>query len=403
MITPYPDLSPPVAGAVLRPEPPRLSRSGIEFRARLQHARGERTLWFRSPLEGGASFTARADPFVLAVLPHCMRLGLNLEVDGCVTRGLIQNLADFQEALGPRRLGWSQVEITAAGEIAAPEGPRRAGLIALTGDLDDAYSLFRHSALSPHRPKRPLAAVLFVQGADGSRSDAAATRRAGCAAMARSVGLPLVTVETNLREPVSGGREWRALQLAAALTLFQEDFTTGVIGGTEEGRGRRGGAAARLWPWSSDAFHVVEDAASIGAREKLRHLAAWPTGRRHLRVCRSGAASNCGRCERCVRTRVWIEVLATPPWDAFPEPLSAATFRELVVNDEGALADLATALRSLRERGARTAWLRPARWCVLRSRWQRKLRSLRQKLVPRRRRMGPTTASPAGVRRPVLS
>lgn len=61
---------------------------------------------------------------------------------------------------------------------------------------------------------------------------------------------------------------------------------------------------------SSQRLQIIHDGSRFTRLEKVRELATWPTGLAALRVCpeTSGEEANCGRCEKCLRTR--LELLA---------------------------------------------------------------------------------------------
>ena len=91
--------------------------------------------------------------------------------------------------------------------------------------------------------------------------------------------------------------------------------------------------------FSSQRLTVIHDGWRFSRLEKVRDLATWPTALAALRVCPANAGDeiNCGRCEKCLRTRLELlaagveETAAFGPsltpielWDeAVPSPMSA--------------------------------------------------------------------------------
>jgi len=59
----------------------------------------------------------------------------------------------------------------------------------------------------------------------------------------------------------------------------------------------------------SRATDLIYDSADVNRRAKLRELAGSDLALRNLRVCwRSGTDENCGRCEKCLRTMMTLEL-----------------------------------------------------------------------------------------------
>ena len=62
--------------------------------------------------------------------------------------------------------------------------------------------------------------------------------------------------------------------------------------------------------WSTEAVEVVHDGAETRRVDKVAALAASPLALRYLRVCweNRGGAYNCGRCGKCMRTMVDLDL-----------------------------------------------------------------------------------------------
>jgi len=95
--------------------------------------------------------------------------------------------------------------------------------------------------------------------------------------------------------------------------------------------------------FSSQRLTVIHDGSRFSRLEKVRDLATWPTALAALRVCPGGEEDrlNCGRCEKCLRTRLELlavgieETAAFGPsltpielWDeAIPQPIGDRAVR----------------------------------------------------------------------------
>ena len=69
--------------------------------------------------------------------------------------------------------------------------------------------------------------------------------------------------------------------------------------------------------FSSAALEVLIDQPGLSRSEKLQCLARWPAGMELIQPCHlitipAGGRLNCGRCEKCLRTKLNLLVLGLP-------------------------------------------------------------------------------------------
>jgi hypothetical protein len=76
--------------------------------------------------------------------------------------------------------------------------------------------------------------------------------------------------------------------------------------------------------FSSQRLAIIHDGARFSRVGKVRALAAWPTALAALRVCPEGPADrlNCGRCEKCLRTRLELLAVGVEATDALGPSLT---------------------------------------------------------------------------------
>lgn len=193
-----------------------------------------------------------------------------------------------------------------------PTPPAAGRALCFTAGVDSFYSLLA----GDHRPTH----LLFVHGYDLPLDDldrrAAASRAVQEVAAAR--GLVPLEVETNLRHHHAFAQaSWEHTHGAALVCialLLGAEVGTVVIPPSY--------ATSRLIPWGSHPdldqrwsvpgrLAVEHGNADPFRRERLRMVAADPLVHEHLRVCWAHLqpGTNCGRCEKCVRTMVDLEYL----------------------------------------------------------------------------------------------
>jgi hypothetical protein len=71
---------------------------------------------------------------------------------------------------------------------------------------------------------------------------------------------------------------------------------------------------------------ILHDGSRFSRLEKVRELASWPTAINSLRVCpgNAGDRPNCGRCEKCLRTRLELLAVGVESTEAFGPSVMAA-------------------------------------------------------------------------------
>jgi hypothetical protein len=201
-------------------------------------------------------------------------------------------------------------------------GGMRRGAAFLSGGVDGLHALMRNRRL--YRPDDPayIRQALFIHGYDiGKRARAPECERYQ-AALARlqpvaiESGLRIVPCRTDLRHLPSKPGFWANRHNGAALAAIGHAALRGpaflFLGGTYDVSNPVpvGSHAAVDGLFSSQRVTVIHEGSRFTRLEKVRELATWPTALAALRVCPEGLGTeaNCGRCEKCLRTR--LELLA---------------------------------------------------------------------------------------------
>jgi len=164
--------------------------------------------------------------------------------------------------------------------------------------------------------------ALFIHGFDiGKRARDPETKRFQAALarlepVAAEAGVRLIPCRTNLRHLPSKPGFWANRHNGAALAAVGHAATRGpaylFVGGTYHVANPVpvGSHPAVDGLFSSQRLNVIHDGSRFSRLEKVRDLARWPAALAALRVCPAseGDRVNCGRCEKCLRTR--LELLA---------------------------------------------------------------------------------------------
>ena len=203
----------------------------------------------------------------------------------------------------------------------SPTGPRRA-ISCLSGGVDGLHTLMHNRRLYREGDPAYIREVLFIHGFDiGKRARDPENERFRMALgrlepVAAEVGARLISCRTNLRHLPSKPDFWTYRQNGAALAAVAHAAILGpaffFIGASHHVANPvpMGSHPAVDGLFSSQRVTVVHDGGRFSRLEKVRDLASWPTALGALRVCpaRLKDGANCGRCEKCLRTR--LELLA---------------------------------------------------------------------------------------------
>jgi hypothetical protein len=249
---------------------------------------------------------------LVAALFAAMREGCPVHVDGPVTETLLRNLEEFQEAWSLWRPGFRRVAITAGQMVSVQEPAARRGVFAVSGGVDGTFALLRHHG--GHAGLRTVSPVcaMVVHGFDIPLRERDAFEHAhrGISDGTSALGIPLATVRTNWREVLS--RQWTMeyhLALAACLFQFRGLANVGVSGACED-------YGHLVLPWGSNpvtdpllaggGFNFHSEGGGFTRTERVRLICDYPEVAAKLRVCWQGplTGANCGRCEKCVRTKL---------------------------------------------------------------------------------------------------
>lgn len=309
----------------IRIVPVRPARARLEASVRYDdRPRRPERMWFEVPeaLEGGLDGET-GNAFFAAMLPLAVALGQDLEVtrpvDETLLRGAPQIRARWAAWYGTR----ADLKASAPPDRGVHPSPSRR-VAFFSGGVDSTFTALRAAGrLDDRRPE--IDELLFVEGFDVRLDEARKMDvvRANVAAAAREIGLPLVTVRTNLRDTRWNEADWTLLAhgpllAATALALGRRYGEARIASSVWSERDAAWGSHPEIVDrLSTGSLRIREDGFETDRAPKLRAIAHHPATRLHLRVCwQSSTGKNCGRCRKCVLARTLLDLLADP--DAAP-------------------------------------------------------------------------------------
>lgn len=299
----------------------------------------EKILWYLYPHNINLPDDDDCDSYLLASLLPAMKLGVVINIHGKVSNKLLANLTELQ-------LIWyrwcpnlySLIDMN-VDEISKEGVPVDGAIVAFSGGVDASFSAYRHVKLKAGYATQHLKAGVLVHGFDIPVNDIESFK--GAAKLAyeslNDLNIELIMLKTNIRELFNiNWNHFHGLALASVFNGLSNYVGTALIGS--------GDPYDKLTePWgshpmtdpllSSDKLNILHDGAGFSRSSKISLLANWPTGVKNLRVCWAGKnnAENCGKCEKCVRTRLNFIVAGLDNPECFKQPLEKKDLKSIVL------------------------------------------------------------------------
>ena len=309
-------------------------------------ASGEpREIYFSVAEELGGMLFDAADAFVPALLVPALAAGCDLTIRPPVSERLLGQLETIQDVL-VRFHGFRRARVDAR-----PRAGGEPGTVSAThfsGGVDSSHTLMR-ALRAPVGGAAPRY-LLFFKGLEQPLGKLANVEASIAAvdSVARRTATTTLVVETNLRDVFNPNYELYycgAALAAASLALAGGIGTVLVPSSQDYACLSPWGSHPILDPlWSTERQRLVFDGAGSRRVDKIAALVAeWPEALEWLRVCltNSGGRSNCGRCRKCVRTMVALELLdALPRASLFPPRLTSEAWASLSQDHEDFVAEL---------------------------------------------------------------
>jgi|688.fasta_scaffold153464_2 hypothetical protein len=264
--------------------------------------------WLRSFVRSsGPALRASGDALLCFGLLPAIELGCRLRIDAPVDRGLRASSAVVQRMVAGWTPGCRPVEVTAPAADSTYPADRGHGVFFSAG-IDSSYSLATN--------RQRLDGLVTVIGCDVDLADGerAAWLVGNVRRVAAAYRLEPIVLETDLPALMHrylGWIEYHGSMLAGLRHLLADRFATMRVAASAD--------EATMWdlPWGSHpgldprlgtpGAAIVLDGL-VTRPEKVARVLEEPVLLEHLRVCYHGGP-NCGICEKCVLTRICLDVL----------------------------------------------------------------------------------------------
>jgi hypothetical protein len=308
------------------------------------------------------------DGFVSAVIFHAMGTEQDIHVDGRMTRSALLNLTAFQEAWccwKPDVYKTIKIE-----PLSITDDPPRAtaqSIAAFSGGADAIFTVLRHAG-----DQFALNSAMLVHGFDvpTDRADQFGKLLERVQPLLQRLNLRPRVVRTNLAElRLQDWLDSFLAQLSCCLHNYSHEFRFGLTGGGEP-------YDALVLPWgqnpctdyllSGDGFSIVHDGAAYSRTEKIAVIAQDPVATRAVKVCWEAAdlSTNCGTCEKCVRTILNFKAAGIDSPSCFAGEITPDQIRRIRFSNESQRAGFRSILAYADSHALHGDWLEAMKECL---------------------------------------
>ena len=305
------------------------------------------------------------DGFVQCVLFHCMQRGRPLRIHGNLSESAARNLHEYQRAWALWRPAlYHRVDLIP--DAVVQETPRsRQAIQAFSCGVDATFTLLANKYLHQERGAYDIGAGLLVHGFDVSYDNVDDFRRLAerASKMLGHAGTKLKTIRTNSRAAnIQSWLDSTSVQLSACLLQFSADYGIGLLSSSEPYDRLvlpTGTNPITDHLLSTDLMSMVHAGAGYSRTEKVEAIAKFPFFVEELKVCWQGSDQykNCGRCEKCLRTRLNFAAAGFNEPSCFDDPFEPKMLWKLRARTHIQVVELEGIVTYLRRRGLSYPWV----------------------------------------------
>lgn len=354
---------------VLEPLPSETREGFVRRRCRIHRPDGQRELWFDVPATVAPIDSDDLEPYLISVVLDAMANGWSIKGAGWASWTLLSNLAEFQVAWRrwrPNKLVEVaiQVDRTEVRERVAPPD-RDLAIAAFTGGVDASCTVWRHHTGVPGHRTRRIATCALVHGFDIALEDQEKfeVSMRGAQATLSSIGLGILPLRTNFRDVID--TNWLDVHgpgIVAALHFLKPLAGACLIGSSKPYDDMvlpYGSNPVSDHLMDSDSFAVLHDGGGYNRTEKVGLVAQWQEGCAGLRVCWKGrqTAANCGKCEKCTRTRLNFLANGRTPPETLGAPVTWADIRKIILPKKDVEVEFWQILETAKRNGISAGWV----------------------------------------------
>ncbi|MDO6685114.1 MULTISPECIES: hypothetical protein [unclassified Agarivorans] len=288
-------------------------------------------LWFKSSpdlvLAGND-----ASPFICSALAPAMFLGEDIVVDRqyYVSATLLENLQKIQTIMHAWNPIFKIINIQATTQSFKPSNKQLGHSVFFSGGVDGTYSLIQHL--------NQLENLILINGFDFSM-DKTTWRNmvARCQRTAHIFDKRLICVESNLKEFTGWTRLARFANFGASLAsvalLLNPKSALCSAAVTYDAVHPSNGHPLVDPLWSSESCELSHVGLEADRAKKIAAIKHYPDALHNLWVCWKDPNCNCGRCAKCYRTHMAMQLNDITNFK-FSEPITTTDLKQLSPKSE---------------------------------------------------------------------
>src|SRR6266404_3669159 len=297
-------------------------------------------IYFQYPVQYRDWLSVTADPFAVAMLVPAMKAGESLVINPAISPQLYFNLPRVRDIFHAWYPDCQRIQIEATTRAENPRPRESRGASFFSGGVDSFYTLLkcRRDECLPG----PLTHIIFMRGVETpvERSKGVEKSQTLAEEVAAHIGVHCIVGETNIRTlfPLHWETYYFGSGLSAtALGLARGLGYTCIPSSLSYKHLKPHGSTPFDELFSTESLQIIHDGAEALRPEKLERIVSWERdlALSHLRVCimNSGGDYNCGRCYKCVRTAVALQILGALDDAKMFVDRSKAHWKEVMAND----------------------------------------------------------------------
>jgi len=283
----------------------------------------------------------------IALAQYASTLGLDLHVEGPMTHSQARNLERFIEIWSVWRPDlYRRINVKADSWIETPaNGSADSAVMAFSGGADATFSLIAHNTgmLSAAMPKIDLGVMVGDPDLSAFDKDGSADAYRKAKETLSCFGAKLAFISTNWKEEFNP--HWgngHVSMLSGILNTFSAEYGSGVIANDadyleELSVGPYGNHIATNHLLGSSQFSIIQAAGTHARSARIRKICEHDVALRNLWVCYRLAQKgrNCGRCKKCILTRMAIAAYAAEPEFLFDDDFTVSDINEITIGIHG--------------------------------------------------------------------
>ena len=291
--------------------------------------------WFAFPESYLPYISDRADAFAAGLLPLAMVIREDLTIEGEMSPRLLYGLNEYQLALNvvfPGQLTKVAIRAINLTELSATQAGQSCVTL-FSGGVDSCYTLMSHLPDRQPIPDFQVKYALFVHGFDIPLQNQSSYTESlkVFSQYLPPLGVEIIPCRTNLHYFTSGLLIWEIVHGGAIISvgLALEKLVRYFLVPSSYSLENLVpcGSSPLIDHWlSTETLQVIHHGASFQKVEKVEAISNWQTAQHCLRICRNeykrSGVNNCGSCEKCLRTRIRLELFGTlKSFETFRQPL----------------------------------------------------------------------------------